>query len=240
MRHRLAIPMLLAAAAATGAAVAQVTPMSSVVPPPQNVLALSAQATAEVPQDLLMVTLSATRDGSEAGAVQSQLRQVLDAALSEARKAARPGQVDVRTGQFSLSPRYSPKGGINGWQGVAELVLEGRDMSAISQLTGRVPGMTVARVGYGLSREVREKVEAEVAAQAIQRFKARAEDYARQFGFAGYGIREVTVGQADAMAPQPVMMRRAAAAMADEALPIEAGKATVTVSVSGSVQMSAR
>ncbi len=242
MRHRLAIPMLLAAAAAaaTGAAVAQVTPMSTVVPPPQNVLALSAQATAEVPQDLLMVTLSATRDGSEAGAVQSQLRQVLDAALSEARKAARPGQVDVRTGQFSLSPRYSPKGGINGWQGVAELVLEGRDMSAISQLTGRVPGMTVARVGYGLSREVREKVEAEVAAQAIQRFKARAEDYARQFGFAGYGIREVTVGQADAMGPQPVMMRRAAAAMADEALPIEAGKATVTVSVSGSVQMSAR
>lgn len=236
MRHPLAVLMILGA---TGAVQAQGLPTSTLVPPPQNVLALSAQATAEVPQDLLMVTLSVTRDGSDAAAVQSQLRQVLDAALAEARKAARPGQVDVRTGQFSLSPRYSPKGGINGWQGVAELVLEGRDMSAISQLTGRIPGMTVARVGYGLSREVREKVEAEVAAQAIQRFKARAEDYARQFGFAGYGIREVTVGQADAMAPQPVMMRRAAA-MADEALPVEAGKASVTVSVSGSVQMSAR
>ena len=236
MRHPLAVLMILGAA---GAVQAQGLPTSTLAPPPQNVLALSAQASAEVPQDLLMVTLSVTRDGSDAAAVQSQLRQVLDAALAEARKAARPGQVDVRTGQFSLSPRYSPKGGINGWQGVAELVLEGRDMSAISQLTGRIPGMTVARVGYGLSREVREKVEAEVAAQAIQRFKARAEDYARQFGFAGYGIREVNVGQADAMAPQPVMMRRAAA-MADEALPVEAGRATVTVSVSGSVQMSAR
>lgn len=214
-----------------------------VLPPPQNVLTLSAQATIEVPQDLLMITLSVTREGADAGVVQSQLRQVLDGALTEARKAARPGQVDVRTGQFSLAPRYAPKGGISGWQGTAELVLEGRDMSAISQLTGRLAGMTVARVGYALSREVREKVETDVAAQAIQRFKARAEDYARHFGFGGYGIREVVVGQADAVPPpqQPQFRRALAqASVADEGLPVEAGKASVTVSVNGSIQMSPR
>lgn len=212
-------------------------------PAPANVLTLAAQASQEVQQDLLAITLSVTREGTDATAVQSQLRQVLENALNEARKAQKPGQVDVRTGQFSLSPRYAAKGGINGWQGVAELVLEGRDISGLSQLAGKVPGMTVARVGYGLSREVREKVEGEVAAQAIQRFKARAEAYARHFGFAGFSIREVNVGQADAMAPQP-MYRRAAAgvsAMAsDESLPVEAGKATVTVSVNGSIQMSPR
>lgn len=216
---------------------------AQVLPPPQNVLSLSAQATVEVPQDLLMITLSVTREGTDAGAVQSQLRQVLDMALAEARKAARPGQVDVRTGQFSLGPRYAAKGGISGWQGTAELVLEGRDMPAISQLTGRIPGMTVARVGYGLSREAREKVEAEVAAQAIQRFKARADDYSRQFGFAGYGLREINVGQADAMPPpQQPMFRRAVAqaASVDESLPVEAGKASVTVTVNGSIQMSPR
>lgn len=230
------LPALLMASAALPAA-------AQVLPPPQNVLTLSAQATIEVPQDLLMITLSVTREGSDAGAVQSQLRQVLDSALAEARKAARPNQVDVRTGQFSLSPRYAPKGGINGWQGTAELVLEGRDMPAISQLTGRIPAMTVARVGYGLSREAREKVEADVAAQAIQRFKARADEYSRQFGFAGYALREITVGQADAVPPpQQPMFRRAVAqaAVADESLPVEAGKASVTVNVSGSIQMSPR
>ncbi len=89
--------------------------------------------------------------------MQSQLKQALDAALAEARKAARPGQVEVQTGNFSLYPRYAGQGQrINGWQGTAELVVEGRDMPAIGQLTGRITTMTIARVGYGLSRERRE------------------------------------------------------------------------------------
>lgn len=226
----------LAAALALAASPA----LAQVLPPPQNVLQLSAQATIEAPQDLLAITLAVTRDGSDAVAVQAQLRQVLDAALAEARKAARPGQVDVRTGQFSLSPRYAPKGGISGWVGAAELVIEGRDMAAISQLAGRVQGMTVSRVAFALSREQREKLEADAAAQAIQRFKQRADDFARQFGFGGYSLREVTVGQSEAMPPPvPVYRRMAAAApsAADEALPVEAGKANVTVNVSGSIQL---
>lgn len=228
------IALLLALAA--GPALAQW------MPPPQNVLTLAAQATVEVPQDLLTITLAVTRDGSDAAAVQAQVRQVLDAALVEARKAARPGQVDVRTGSFSLQPRYLPQGGIGGWVGTAELVIEGRDMAAISRLAARVPGMTVAHVAYGLSREVRDKLEAEVAAQAIQRFRARAEDYARQFGFAAYTLREVSVSQADAMPPQPVYRRSmaTAAVAADESLPVEAGKTNVTVVVNGSIQLTPR
>ena len=204
---------------------------AQVLPPPQNVLALSAQASAEVTQDLLTIVVSVTREGADAATVQSQLRQVLDTALADARRAVRPGQLDLRTGQFGVYPRYSTRGTL------------GRDMAAISQLAGRVPGMAVARVGYGLSKEAREKAEAEISAQAIQRFKARAEDYARQFGFGGWGIREVNVGQADAMPVQQPMFRRAMAAQApaaDESVPVEAGRTTVTVVVNGSVQMSAR
>jgi predicted secreted protein len=229
---------------ATSATFAVAQPSAVAVPAPQNVLVLAAQASAEVPQDLLAITLAAQRDGADAAAVQSQLRQVLDSALNEARKAQRPGQLEVRTGQFSLSPRYSSKGQIAGWTGRAELVLEGRDGPAISQLAGRLSGaMPVAHVMHGLSREAREKAEAEVAASAILRFKQRAEEYVRQFGFGGYSIREVNVGQADGMPPPQPMFRRAMAAQAgavDESVPVEAGKATVTVTVSGSVQMSAR
>jgi hypothetical protein len=39
--------------------------------------------------------------------VQTQLKAALDAALAEAKKSAQPGQLDVRTGNFSLSPRYT-------------------------------------------------------------------------------------------------------------------------------------
>lgn len=239
IRRSIAAATLAAAAPFAGA-----QPAAVALPPPQNVLTLAAQASAEVPQDLLAITLAAQRDGADAAAVQSQLRQVLDNALNEARKAQRPGQLDVRTGQFSLSPRYSNKGQIAGWTGRAELVLEGRDSAAISQLAGRLSGaMPVAHVMHGLSREAREKAEAEVAAAAIQRFKQRAEEYVRQFGFGGYSLREVNVGLADGMPPPQPMFRRAMAAQAgavDESVPVEAGKATVTVTVNGSVQMSAR
>ncbi len=211
-------------------------------PPPQNVITLAAQASTEVPRDWLSITLAVTREGSDAAEVQTQLRKALDAALAEARKAARADQVEVRTGQFTVFPRYAPKGGISGWQGSAELVIEGRDMAAISQLTGRLPQLVVTRVTQSLSREARDKVETEVAAQAIARFRARAEAYAKQFGFGGWSVREVAISGGE---PGPVPLPRMAALAASpqaavEAQPVEAGKATVTVTVSGSVQMTPR
>ena len=66
-------------------------------------------------------------------------------------------------------------------------------MAAIGQLSGRITTMTVARVAYRLSREASQKVEAEVAAEAIARYRAKAGEYAKQFGYGGYSIREVNV-----------------------------------------------
>jgi len=207
--------------------------------PPQGVVGLASSASVDVPRDLLQITFSTTREGADANAVQSQLKQAVDAALAEARKAARPGQVDVQTGAFSIGPRYSPKGGISGWQGTAELSVEGRDVAAISQLAGRITTLTVARAGYALSRDAREKAEADASGQAIARFRAKAADVARSFGYAGYTIREVTVSGADMPppTPRPVQMRALTASASNEDLPVEAGRTTVSVTVNGTIQM---
>lgn len=208
-------------------------------------LNLSASASLEVARDVLGVTFSSTKEGSDAATVQAGLKQALDAALTEARKIAKPGQVEVQTGNFSLYPRYAPPtskgaGAINGWQGTAELLVEGKDTAAIAQLGGRISTMTIARVGYTLSKEQREKVEVEVTAQAISRYKARAADYARQFGYAGYQIAEISVNSesvAPMMAQATSMRIKTMAMSADESLPVEAGKATVSVNVNGVVMM---
>ena len=236
----------LSALAASGAMLGSAG--AQMLPPPQNVVTLTATATVEVNKDWLTVVFSTTREGSDAAAVQSQLKQALDAALTEARKSAKPGQVEVQTGAFSLYPRYAPpnpkasssglQAGISGWQGSTELIVQGRDTQAVSQLTARIQTLSIARVGFSLSREAREKVEADVAAEAIARFRARADAVSRQFGFAGYTVREVSVSSdPGAMQPQPMMRAQAMRVGGDEALPVEAGKATVTATVSGSVQM---
>jgi predicted secreted protein len=210
------------------------------LPPPQNVLTLTASASADVTMDLLSVTFGTTREAADPGAVQAQLRQALDAALAEARKIARPGQVEVQTGAFSLYPRYGPKNAIAGWQGRAEMVVEGLDSAAIAQLAGRIQTLSIARVAHRLSREAREKAEAEVSTRAIGRFRERAQIHAQQFGFGGFQIREVQIDTGGEHVPVPLPRARMAAApagAADESLPVEAGKATVTATVSGSVQM---
>jgi predicted secreted protein len=208
--------------------------------PPSGVVNLVSSATLEVPKDWMTVTLSATRDGPEANAVQTALKQALDAALTEARKAAKLGQVELQTGNFSMFPRYAKANTISGWQGTTELVIEGRDMVAIGQLVGRISSLTVARVGYGLSREQREKVEGDVASQAIARFRVKAADYAKQFGYSAFAIREVNVNTEQQAGIQPMqnVRMKSMSASSDESLPVEAGKALVTVSVNGSVQMS--
>ena len=234
-----ALPRGLAVAMALLLAQAGAWAQAGVSAAPQNVLSLSASASVEVTQDVLTVTLAATQEGADAGAVQAQLTRSLDAALAAARKAAVPGQLDVSTGNFSLFPRYSPKPGPLQWQGRAELRLSGRDSQAIAELTARITSMTVANVQYSLSREAREKVQAEVSAQAIQNFRAKAQSHARQFGFSGYDLREVQVNSDESQPrPPPMMVRASASPVAMEAaLPIEAGRASVNVTVSGSVQM---
>lgn len=206
---------------------------------PQGVVGLSASASTEVTKDLLNVAFSTTKEGQDAAAVQAQLKQALDAALAEAKKAARPGQLEVQTGNFSLYPRYAPKGGITGWQGSAELIVEGRDMPAIGQLTGRITTMSIARVGYGLSRELREKVEGDVTAQAIARYRTKAAEVAKQFGYGGYAIREVNVNANEPVmyAAAPMLREKTMSIASDSSLPVEAGKGTVTVTVNGTVQM---
>ena len=162
-------------------------------PEPRNVVQLSASGSVDVQQDLLVLTLSTARDGKDAAVVQSQLRQALDAAVLEARRNAEPGQMDVRTGNFSLYPRYSQNSQITGWQGNTELVLEGRDFARITNTAARISSMAIAQVAFSLSPQQRSKVEQEAQTLAIENFKTQAADLTRAFGFADYTLREVSV-----------------------------------------------
>ena len=99
--------------------------------------------------------------------------------------------------------------------------------------------MTVGGVSFGLSREQRAKVEGEAQAIAIDKFKSKAGELAKGFGFSGYTLREIAVNAHDqGFVPRPrTMAMEAKAAQSDMAVPVEAGKSIVMVTVSGSVQL---
>ena len=206
-----------------------------------NVVQIDASGFKEVTQDWLTMRLTTTESGTDASTVQNQLKVAIESALIVAGAQSKPGLLEVRTGQFSLYPRYGSNGKINGWQGSTELVLEGRDFARISSTAGKITSLTMGGVSFSLSREARQQLESEVQAQAIERFKARAAEVAKGFGFSGYTLREIGISSADSggdvVARPRVMAMEAKAAMSDAPVPVEAGKSMVNVTVSGSIQL---
>jgi predicted secreted protein len=214
------------------------TPATGDVAP---VVVLSASAIADVVPDTLSITLRVLRQGSDSGAVQAQVKLVLDAALAEARRAASSPAVEVRTGGFNISPRYGNNGSINAWQGLADLVVEGRDTARVAALAGRLAGMTVVASSFSVSGELRERHSSELAAEAIRLFRRRAAEVAQSFGYGDVVAREINVSYADNDAPRPLPMLAMArsAGMSDSAapVPVEAGLVRLTASVQGSVRL---
>lgn len=234
-----ALQQWLASACVAAAGLGAASAASATEAPRDNQVSFAATASVEVAKDVLSVTLQATRDGNEAAVVQGALKQALDAALNEARRAAQPGALEVRTGSFNLSPRYGRDGKPNGWTGNADLTIEGRDVGRVAATAGKISGLNIVSTGYSVSRELREQHESALIAQAIQKYQARAGEIARQFGFTGYTLRELNVQTSDGEMPRPpVMMRTMAMASADAApLPTEAGKGLLTATVQGTVQL---
>jgi predicted secreted protein len=234
--------LVLVAACALGAAS---LPRSAAADPialkePEGIVSLNSSATVQVPNDWMTVQFSVTREGTDAAGVQAVLKEALGSALAQAKLVAKPdGHVEVQGGGFSLQPRLNSKGAVTGWTGSTQLWVQGRDMPVIADLAGRISSMTVGSLGYSVSREAREKVEGDVASQAIGRFRGKAAEYAKAFGYTSFVIREVNV-QTDGGQPTPVPMYRMKTAMAsapDSSLPVEAGNGSVTTNVNGTVQM---
>lgn len=206
---------------------------------PSQVLHLSASAQTEVPQDWLVMVLSVQKEASQAPAVQKQLNTVLAAALAAATPHAKPGRVDIGTGEMNVSPRYGRDGKISGWQGVAQLILQGRDVVQIASLASSLTDLTVAQIDWRLSPEQKKEAESRIQAEAVAQFQSKAQSLTQQFGFARYMLKEVHVSAQEA--GEGVMPRRMAMVQMDAPssppVPTVAGKSRVVVNISGSIQL---
>ncbi|MGV0985448.1 MAG: SIMPL domain-containing protein [Limnohabitans sp.] len=205
---------------------------------PSQVVHLSATASAQVTQDWLVMTLASQKEGSDAAVVQKQIQSSLAAALALVQSSAQKGMLDVSTGQMSVYPRYGRDGKSNGWAGVAELVLQGRDITRITEAAGRVQGMTVSQVQWQVSPELKRQVENRIQGQAVEQFQSRASALASSFGFANYSLREVRVSSQDSGHDiQPRMASVQMDSVAASPVPVQAGQSRVVVNVAGSIQL---
>lgn len=206
-----------------------------------NLLGLSAQSSVKAPQDYLLMTLAATKEGTNGQAVQADLKKLLDQAIALANPQEKDDMLKVRTGQFRVTPVYNSKERrIQGWHGTAQMILEGKDFVRITTLAANIQGMPVVNVTFGISPETRVKYENEAQRLAVAEFRARAGVLTKQFGFTNYTIENVQVNSSQDTFAMPMAMERGAmmnTSATASPVPVEAGETNVTVNVNGSVQM---
>lgn len=230
---------LAAAVLLAGAAMAQSAFAQNVVQAqPSGVLSLAAQASADVPQDVVDITLFYEQEAQDPASLTSVLNQRADAALRQAKGV---DNVTAHSGSFTVYPSTDRDGRISAWRGRTEVVLESKDFAAASKLAGKMSdSMQVGSVTFSLSPEAQRAAEQKLSTQAIASFKQQAQSSAQAFGYSGYAIREVNIGH-NGSSPRPVMMMAARSMGADAKMSapmaLEGGTSTVTVNVSGSVQM---
>lgn len=230
---------LAAAVLLAGAVMAQNAFAQNVVQAqPSGVLSLAAQASADVPQDVVDITLFYEQEAQDPASLTSVLNQRADAALRQAKGV---DNVTAHSGSFTVYPSTDRDGRISAWRGRTEVVLESKDFAAASKLAGKMSdSMQVGSVTFSLSPEAQRAAEQKLSTQAIASFKQQAQSSAQAFGYSGYAIREVNIGH-NGSSPRPVMMMAARSMGADAKMSapmaLEGGTSTVTVNVSGSVQM---
>jgi predicted secreted protein len=188
-----------------------------------------------VENDRMQAVLSVTAEDEHAARLADQINRTTAWALQIA-KAQR--KVEMRTANYQTYPVYD-KNKIRRWRGTQELVLEGNDFAALSNLIGQLQErLQVTSINFSLSPTQRATAEDELITQALEAFKQRAELVRKQLAARSSRIVDVFIDTGLGQ-PPPIVRRAGAMAAAEAVAPpaVEGGTSTLTVTVRGVIQL---
>jgi predicted secreted protein len=228
--NRIIVVTLVAAVALASPAVAHETE------PGYDRISLAASVEREVENDLLVAILFVERQGRRQQTVSNEVNEAIRWALDKSKQS---GGVKVQTTQYSTSPLYN-KTVITGWRARQSIRLESTEADQLSDLIGELQErLSIGSVNYAISKASRDLVEESLISEALARFGRRADLVTRDLGRKGYRIVQININTQGGR-PAPIAYQtRAVAAMEKSVAPaIEAGVQTVTVNVSGTIEIS--
>lgn len=190
----------------------------------------------EVENDTLVAVMYYERSGQQPTAMADDVNRTIEQAVATAKE---DGAIKVQTLNYRQQPLYKNQT-VTGWKVRQSIRLESTDVAALGALIGKLQKrLSVASLSYAVSPEVRARVEDALITRALGRFAERGKLIAAELGRPDYRIVAMDVSTARAT-PGPVRMR-AVASMADSgsvAPPaLEAGVQTITVQVSGTIEL---
>lgn len=204
-----------------------------------NQISLRAEASQEVPRDLMSVTLYTEGQDADPAKLAGQVSDTLNKALAQARQVQ---GVTLRQGSRNSYPIYDEKGqAITGWRERAELRLESADFASLSKLTGdMLKSLKMASMDFAISPKTRKASEDALLKEAVDAFKGRAALATEAMGGKSYKVVSLnlnTSGFPQPFARAPMMMKAARSDVAAVTPDVEAGTSEVNITAEGTIEI---
>ncbi|OZG75161.1 hypothetical protein BTA51_01895 [Hahella sp. CCB-MM4] len=200
-----------------------------------NRINLSANATGELANDTLTVELYAHAQEKDSTTASRQVNDAMTWALKKANKVE---GVKVQTLGYRTNPVYRDQR-IVAWKVEQQLQLESQNIEALASLTGELQEkLSVSSMNYDASDDLRNEKENELIVEALGAFNKRADIVSQTLKSDSYKITNINIST-NQEPFYPRMNQARGAMMSMEAAPaaVEAGTQTVTVTVSGEVEL---
>ncbi len=194
---------------------------------------LSASAQQQLQNDTLIATLYAEEEGSDAVQLADSVNKKIRWAVDFIKKHR---QIKLQTSAYSTSPVYKNNKIIR-WRVRQSITLETRDMTAGSELIGRLQNrLALQSMQFAVSPEARTRADDALISEALSAFERRAKLITEQLKRKRYKIVNINISTSGGARPYRSYAR--AAVMESVAAPaIEAGEQTVQVNVSGNIEL---
>ncbi len=191
----------------------------------------SVESSRAVPNDRVRAVVGVTAEDVDSTTLADTVNRTMAWALERARAESR---VTATSGTYHTHPVHD-QGRLRRWRAGQTLVLEGGDTEAMTALVGALQErLQLQSFDFSVSRETRDRVEAELVTEVLAAFRSRADLVRKGLGAKGYAIDEVSIGTGG---PSPIRhVRMEALASAAPAPPaVEEGVTRLVVTANGTI-----
>jgi predicted secreted protein len=199
-----------------------------------NQVHIEASSAADVDNDTMVVSLYALEEGSRATELSKKVNQKINWALNNLKQYK---AIKVETESYSTNPVYN-KNQVIAWRVRQSIKLESKDMSLMSDVLGEMQQqLKLSGISFDVSREKREEKTQSLIDEALTAYNKRATQIAKKLNFQSYKIVNINVSTSGSSPRYRQMDSRAMMSKMESAPAFAAGDKTLTVRISGSVEL---
>lgn len=202
----------------------------------KNIIHLSAGASSEIENDLMVVRLTTQHQAKKASEAANQVNQDMTWALKEVKRFS---DIESQTQQYNTYPMYKDSK-IRSWQASQTLRLQSENMDDLSKLLLVLQSrLNIQSMNFKPTKTTRKKASDALIEEALDAFNQRATLIQKALNVSGYSIVDIHVNTQDNFAPvyrHAENYSRMSKSLAD-APAVESGKSTVNVTVNGKIQL---